>query len=188
MMIFGYQVSIYLMVILESRYHCSKWYSITCSLPYTLSTNWTAILRGQNLLFWLGHVNCYLFSLSCSSLWLTNTNIVKEKEEDCSFMIEEMLENELDLGQDDVSNEPINWPNTKDFNIVVDKVKTTTNEKLTFSRVNHPKFSIYCLHRSNYPLFNLLLEFFTTTWLQMIITQENFTTIYNSIMQLLLWL
>ena len=36
--------------------------------------------------------------------------------------------------------------------------------------------------RSNYLLSNHLLEFFTTTWLEMIIPQENFVIIYNSIM------
>jgi len=33
--------------------------------------------------------------------------MVEEKEKDCFFMIEKISENELDLGQDDISNEPI---------------------------------------------------------------------------------
>jgi len=45
-----------------------------------------------------------------------------------------------------------------------------------------------CKDRSNYLLFNLSLESYKTTWLEMIIPQENFITTYDSIMQLLLWL
>ena len=45
-----------------------------------------------------------------------------------------------------------------------------------------------CKDRFNYLLFNHSLEFFTTTWLETIISQENFTIISGSIMQYLSWL
>jgi len=41
---------------------------------------------------------------------------------------------------------------------------------------------VVCKDRSNYLLFNHSLEFFITTWLEMIIPQENFATIYDSAM------
>ena len=79
MIIFEYQNSTLLTVELESRCHCSRWYSTTCSLAYTLSTSWTAILRDQYSLSRLRHVDYYLFSLSCSSLWLWKACIFKSE-------------------------------------------------------------------------------------------------------------
>ena len=70
MIIFEYQNSILLIVKLDSGCYCSRWYPTICFSAYTSSTSWTAILREQYSLSQLGHVDCDLFSLSCSSLWL----------------------------------------------------------------------------------------------------------------------
>jgi len=45
-----------------------------------------------------------------------------------------------------------------------------------------------CKNRFNYLLFNLWLKFYKTTWLEIIISQENFVIAYDSIIQLLPWL
>jgi len=70
MIIFEYQNSTLLTIELDPRCYCSRWYSTTCSSAYTSFTSWTAILREQYSLSQLGHVDCYLSLLSCSSLWL----------------------------------------------------------------------------------------------------------------------
>jgi len=77
MIIFKYQNSILLTVELDSRCHCSRWYPTTYSSAYTLSTSWTTILREQYSLSQLGHVDCYLSSLSCSLLWLWKVHFLK---------------------------------------------------------------------------------------------------------------
>ena len=76
MIIFEYQNSTLLTIELDSRCYCSRWYFTTCSSAYTLSTSWTAILREQYSVSQLGHVDCYLFLLSCSSPWLWEAEIL----------------------------------------------------------------------------------------------------------------
>jgi len=77
MIISEYQNSILLTVELDSRCHCSRWYPTTYSSTYTLSTSWTTIPREQYSLSQLGHVDCDLSSLSCSSLWLWKAHFLK---------------------------------------------------------------------------------------------------------------
>ena len=77
MIIFEYQNSILLIVELDWRCHYSRWYPTTYSFTYTLSTSWTTILREQYSLSQLGHIDCYLFSLLCSSLWIWKAHFLK---------------------------------------------------------------------------------------------------------------